>query len=157
MIFQENLYCLKNCLRVLFDTLFQSPRQLIQEDFDSLIYYCICLYLCSGDVAVDLTDERGVDVPIKTIDNKDGTFTVEYEPKTPGVYTAMIYFAEQEIPQSPIKVKVEPSIDTSGIKVEGLEPSKISLYCVFCSFLFLSIMYYSLFFSLTVSCILSIN
>ena len=97
---------------------------------------------------MDLTDERGVDVPIKTIDNKDGTFTVEYEPKTPGVYTAMIYFAEQEIPQSPIKVKVEPSIDTSGIKVEGLEPSKISLYCVFCSFLFLSIMYCSLFFPL---------
>lgn len=71
-----------------------------------------------------LTDERGVDVPVNTIDNKDGTFTVEYEPKTPGQYTVMVYFAEKEIPQSPIKVKVEASIDVSGIKVEGLEPSE---------------------------------
>ena len=84
----------------------------------------------TGDVAVGLTDERGVDVPVNTIDNKDGTFTVEYEPKTPGMYTVMVYFADKEIPQSPIKVKVEPSIDVSGIKVEGLEPSESELLCL---------------------------
>ena len=78
----------------------------------------------TGDVAVGLTNERGVDVAIKTTDNQDGTFTVEYEPKTPGSYLAMIYFADKEIPQSPVKIKVEPSIDVSGIKVEGLDSSK---------------------------------
>lgn len=49
---------------------------------------------------------------------------MEYEPKSPGVYTVMVYFAEKEIPSSPIKVKVEASIDLSKVRVEGLEPSK---------------------------------
>ncbi|KAK7101856.1 filamin-A-like isoform X2 [Littorina saxatilis] len=81
-----------------------------------------CTQAGPGDVAVGLTDERGVDVPIKTIDNKDGTFRVEYEAMTPGMYTVMVYFAEKQIPQSPIKVKIESSIDVSGITVEGLQP-----------------------------------
>ncbi|XP_076469743.1 LOW QUALITY PROTEIN: filamin-A-like [Babylonia areolata] len=86
-------------------------------------YFVIdCKQAGPGDVAVGLTDERGMDVPVKTIDNKDGTFRVEYEPKTPGVYTVMVYFAGAEVPQSPIKVTVESSMDTSGIKVEGIEP-----------------------------------
>ena len=89
----------------------------------------------TGDVAVGLTDERGVDVPVKTTDKKDGTFTVEYEPKTPGMYTVMVYFADKEIPQSPIKIKVEPSIDVSGIKVEGLEPSEFELPLIFFKYL----------------------
>ena len=75
-----------------------------------------------------MTDERGVDVPIKTTDNQDGTFTVEYEAKTPGKYTALVYFANKEVPQSPIKVDVEPNIDVSKVKVVGLEPSKFYFY-----------------------------
>ncbi|XP_059165585.1 filamin-A-like isoform X3 [Physella acuta] len=82
-----------------------------------------------GDVAVGLTDERGVDVPVKTIDNQDGTFTVEYEPKSPGTYTVLVYFANKEVPQSPIKVKVEPNIDVSKVKVIGLEP-RVYLECL---------------------------
>lgn len=85
--------------------------------------------MTTGDVAVGLTDERGMDVPVNTIDNQDGTFTVEYEAKSPGIYTVIVLFADKEIPQSPIKVKIEASIDVSGIKVEGLEPSKFYLYC----------------------------
>lgn len=83
--------------------------------------------MSAGDVAVGLTDERGVDVPVKTIDNQDGTFTVEYEPKSPGTYTVLVYFANKEVPQSPIKVKIEPNIDVSKVKVIGLEPSKSDL------------------------------
>ena len=75
-------------------------------------------------MAVGLTDERGMDVPVKTTDNQDGTFTVEYEPKTPGKYTVLVLFANKEVPQSPIKVQVEPNIDVSKVKVVGLEPSK---------------------------------
>ena len=82
-----------------------------------------------GDIAVGLTDEKGKDVPITTTDMKDGTFKVEYEPKTPGVYTVMVYFAEQPVPQSPIKVTVETSLDTSGITVEGLAPSELD-FCL---------------------------
>lgn len=77
-----------------------------------------------GDVAIALTDDKGKDVPCNTIDNKDGTFTVEYEPKTPGTYTVQVYFATKEVPQSPIKVKVESSIDLSKVTVKGLETRK---------------------------------
>lgn len=79
-----------------------------------------------GDVAIALTDERGKDVPVNTIDNKDGTFTVEYEPTTVGVYTVQVFFAEKEIPTSPIKVKVESSIDLSKVTVKGLDTRKLS-------------------------------
>lgn len=82
------------------------------------------IFTNTGDVAIALVDDRGKDVPCKTIDNKDGTFTIEYEPKTPGTYTVQVYFAGQEIPQSPIKVKVESSVDLSKVTVRGLETRK---------------------------------
>ena len=81
----------------------------------------------SGDVAIALTDDRGKDVPVNTIDNKDGTFTVEYEPTTVGIYTVQVFFAEKEIPASPIKVKVESSIDLSKVTVKGLDTRKLKL------------------------------
>ncbi|XP_021363284.1 filamin-A-like isoform X15 [Mizuhopecten yessoensis] len=74
-----------------------------------------------GDISIALTDERGKDVPVKTVDNKDGTFRIEYEPKTPGTYVVQVYFANSEIPKSPIKVTVESSIDLSKVKVVGLD------------------------------------
>ncbi|XP_041349933.1 filamin-A-like isoform X2 [Gigantopelta aegis] len=75
-----------------------------------------------GDVAIALTDGNGRDVPVKVTDKGDGTFTVDYEPKTPGTHTVMVYLAGKEIPKSPIKVNVESSIDVSKVKVVGLEP-----------------------------------
>lgn len=65
-----------------------------------------------------------MDVPVKTIDNQDGTFRVEYEAKSPGQYTVLVYFANKEVPQSPIKVQVESHIDVSKVKVIGLEKRK---------------------------------
>lgn len=41
-----------------------------------------------------------------------------------GWYTANVLFADQEIPTSPYKVNIEPNIDVSKIRVNGLEPSK---------------------------------
>ncbi|XP_048239132.1 filamin-A-like isoform X3 [Haliotis rufescens] len=88
-----------------------------------LTYFKVdCSKAGPGDVAIALTDANGRDVPVKTTDNGDGTFTVEYEPKSPGQYTVQVYFAEKPIPQSPIKVNVESSIDVSKVKVVGLEP-----------------------------------
>ena len=94
------------------------------------------VFVSPGDVAIALVDERGKDVPCNTIDNKDGTFTIEYEPKTPGVYVVQVYFATQEIPQSPIKVTVTSSIDLSKVTVKGLETRKfISKYDQTCLYL----------------------
>lgn len=81
----------------------------------------------SGDVAIALTNERGLDIPVKTIDNKDNTFRIDFEPTTVGTYTANVFFADQEIPSSPYKIHVEPSVDVGRVVVQGLEDSKYSL------------------------------
>ena len=82
-----------------------------------------------GDVAIALTDERGLDVPVKTTDNKDNTFKIDFEPKTVGTYTASVFFAEQEIPSSPYRINVDPSIDVGKVHVEGMEDSKLLFEC----------------------------
>ncbi|XP_061187564.1 filamin-A-like isoform X11 [Saccostrea echinata] len=80
-----------------------------------------CTTAGPGDIGIALTDANGRDVPVKTTDQKDGTFKVEYEPVNPGTYVVAVYFAGKEIPSSPIKVPVEASIDLSKVKVVGLD------------------------------------
>ena len=84
-----------------------------------------------GDVAIALTNERGLDVPVNTIDNKDNTFRIDFEPTTVGTYTACVFFADQEIPSSPYKINVEPSVDVSKVHVQGLDESKWIMYTMF--------------------------
>lgn len=50
--------------------------------------------------------------------------SVKYEPKIPGNHCISVTFNNQEIPQSPIKIYVEPDIDVSKIKCTGIESSK---------------------------------
>jgi len=74
-----------------------------------------------GDVSIALTDVKNQDVPFTIDDNQDGTFTIGYTPKTPGVHCISVLFADNEIPISPLKINVEPSIDVNKIRIEGLE------------------------------------
>lgn len=96
------------------------------------------LILFPGDIAIALVDAQGKDVPVNTIDQKDGTFKIEYTPNSPGTYIVSVYFANQEIPKSPIKVNVESSIDLSKVKVVGLDTRKFQ-------FVFLLIVFYQSF------------
>ncbi|XP_035216492.1 filamin-A-like isoform X2 [Stegodyphus dumicola] len=77
----------------------------------------------TGNVQAKLTDEKGTLVPVQILDNEDGTYSVDYVAPTPGNYKVSVAFAGKEVPNSPIKVKVEPQVDVSKIKVDGLEPS----------------------------------
>jgi filamin len=63
-------------------------------------------------------------VPFTIDDNQDGTFTIAYTPKSPGVHCISVLFGENEIPISPLKVHVEPTVDINKIRIEGLETSK---------------------------------
>lgn len=51
---------------------------------------------------------------------------IEYEPQSVGVYTVNVIFGENDIPTSPYTVRIEPNIDVSGIRVEGLESGKLT-------------------------------
>ncbi|XP_013789840.1 filamin-A-like [Limulus polyphemus] len=76
-----------------------------------------------GDLQVLLTDDKGKQVPVQIQNNEDETYTVDYVAPTPGNYKVTVLFAGKEIPNSPIKVDVQPKLDVSKVKVDGLEPS----------------------------------
>lgn len=71
-----------------------------------------------------MTDSKNQDLPFTIDDNHDGTFSIAYTPKSPGVHCISVLFGENEIPISPLKVTVEPTVDVNKIRVEGLETSK---------------------------------
>ena len=79
----------------------------------------------SGDISIALTDTKNQDLPFTIDDNQDGTFTIAYTPKSPGLHCISVLFGDNEIPISPLKVNVEPSIDINKIHIEGLETRKL--------------------------------
>jgi len=87
----------------------------------------------SGDISIALTDTKNQDVPFTIDDKQDGTFTIAYTAKLPGLHCISVLFSDNEIPISPIKVIVEPSVDVNKIRIEGLETSK---FCPWKSVLF---------------------
>uniref|UniRef100_H3BWV1 Filamin C n=1 Tax=Tetraodon nigroviridis TaxID=99883 RepID=H3BWV1_TETNG len=78
-----------------------------------------------GDISIGIKCAPGVvgpgeaDIDFDIIKNDNDTFTVKYTPPAPGRYTIMVLFAEQEIPISPFKVKVDPSHDAGKVRAEG--------------------------------------
>jgi hypothetical protein len=83
-----------------------------------------------GDIQMALSSEKGTDVPLSVTDNEDGTFTVDYCAPTPGNYTLNVLYGGITVPRCPLRVPVQPHVDVSKIKVDGLEPSKLLVnYC----------------------------
>ena len=73
-----------------------------------------------------MTTEQGANVPLKVIDNHDGTYRVEFEPTTVGMYNANVKFAGQITPASPYKVNVQPAaVDTSKVRVTNMPEGKM--------------------------------
>ncbi|XP_067205884.1 filamin-A isoform X4 [Linepithema humile] len=76
-----------------------------------------------GKLDVKLVSPEGRELPISLTDNEDGTYTVDYMPPQPGNYTVNLNYGGLKVPQCPIKVNVQPHVDVSKVKVDGLEPS----------------------------------
>jgi hypothetical protein len=90
-----------------------------------LLLLIACSFLTNNKKkSIALTDTQNHDVPFTIDDNQDGTFTIAYTPKSPGVHCISVLFGENEIPISPLKVNVEPTVDINKIRIEGLETSK---------------------------------
>uniref|UniRef100_A0A3Q2QDY1 Filamin C n=1 Tax=Fundulus heteroclitus TaxID=8078 RepID=A0A3Q2QDY1_FUNHE len=84
-----------------------------------------CSEAGQGDISIGIKCAPGVvgpaeaDIDFDIIKNDNDTFTVKYMPPGPGRYTIMVLFADQEIPTSPFKVKVDPSHDAGKVRAEG--------------------------------------
>ncbi|XP_015510160.1 filamin-like isoform X1 [Neodiprion pinetum] len=76
-----------------------------------------------GELDVTMATPEGRDLPITLTDNEDGTYTVDYVAPQPGNYTVNLNYGGLKVPKSPIKVNVQPHVDVSKIKVDGLEPT----------------------------------
>ncbi|XP_011253234.2 filamin-A isoform X4 [Camponotus floridanus] len=76
-----------------------------------------------GKLDVKLLSPEDRELPISLTDNEDGTYTVDYMPPQPGNYTVNLNYGGLSVPQCPIKINVQPHVDVSKVKVDGLEPS----------------------------------
>ncbi|KAG7454362.1 hypothetical protein MATL_G00258930 [Megalops atlanticus] len=84
-----------------------------------------CSEAGQGDVSIGIKCAPGVvgpaeaDIDSDIIKNDNDTFTVKYTPPGAGRYTIMVLFADQEIPISPFRIKVDPSHDATKVRAEG--------------------------------------
>ncbi len=83
-----------------------------------------CRRAGEAELTIEIVSDSGAQAEVCIQKNSDGTFSVTYTPLFHGIHTITIKYGGQQVPKSPIRVQVEPSVDTSGIKVygSGVEP-----------------------------------
>ncbi|XP_054622816.1 filamin-C-like isoform X4 [Dunckerocampus dactyliophorus] len=92
-----------------------------------------CSEAGQGDVSIGIKCAPGVvgpaeaDIDFGIIKNDNDTFTVKYTPPGSGQYTIMVVFANQEIPLSPFRIKVDPSHDAAKVRAEGPGLNKLGV------------------------------
>uniref|UniRef100_A0A8B9VP85 Filamin B n=1 Tax=Anas zonorhyncha TaxID=75864 RepID=A0A8B9VP85_9AVES len=78
-----------------------------------------CTEAGPGDLRVDMVSDTGSKAEVQIDDNKDGTYAVTYVPLSAGMYTIKMKYGGEQVPKFPARVKVEPAVDTSRVKVFG--------------------------------------
>lgn len=84
----------------------------------------------AGDAELEvhlIQDDTQKEVPVIIIDNEDNTFSIEVIAPEVGSYTTNLVYGGLKVPVIP-QVYVQPLVDVSKVKVDGLEPSKQFLY-----------------------------
>ena len=82
-----------------------------------------------GELRVSIKDSEEKEIPFSVTDNKDGTYTVTYVAREPGACVVNLNYGGVNIPQCPIKVNVQSSVDVSKVKVDDLARSKYKIIC----------------------------
>ncbi|XP_044531588.1 filamin-B-like [Gracilinanus agilis] len=72
-----------------------------------------------GVLGMEAVSDAGVKADVHIQNNKDGTYAVTYVPLAAGMYTLTLNYGGEQVPMFPARVKVDPAIDTSKIKVYG--------------------------------------
>ncbi|KAM9510776.1 LOW QUALITY PROTEIN: filamin-A-like [Guaruba guarouba] len=78
-----------------------------------------CSRAGSAELTIGIASEAGARAEVRVEENGDGTYTIAYTPLSPGVYTITVEYGGQPVPHFPSKVRVEPAVDTAGVKVYG--------------------------------------
>ncbi|XP_050314750.1 filamin-A isoform X2 [Anthonomus grandis grandis] len=80
----------------------------------------------AGEADLDVhlrNDDTHQEIPVRLTDNGDKTFSVDYEAPQSGNYSVTLDYGGLRVPTTPVKFRVEPNVDVSKIKVDGLEPT----------------------------------
>ncbi|XP_068280788.1 filamin-C-like, partial [Nyctibius grandis] len=83
-----------------------------------------CSQAGEAELTIEIGSEAGARAEV-VIENKgDGTYAITYTPACPGAYTITIKYGGRPVPNCPVRVIVDPAVDTSGVKVygKGVEP-----------------------------------
>ncbi|XP_048343970.1 filamin-B isoform X2 [Sphaerodactylus townsendi] len=72
-----------------------------------------------GKLAMEAVSDSGSKADVEVQDNKDGTYAVSYVPKSAGMHTLQMKYDGEPVPNFPARVKVDPAVDTSKVKVFG--------------------------------------
>ncbi|XP_014344981.1 filamin-B [Latimeria chalumnae] len=78
-----------------------------------------CTRAGTGKLAMEAVSDTGSKAEVDVQDNKDGTYAVTYVPHLPGIHTLLLKYGGQTVPKFPVKVKVDPAVDTSKVNVYG--------------------------------------
>uniref|UniRef100_A0A8C1UGU3 Filamin B n=1 Tax=Cyprinus carpio TaxID=7962 RepID=A0A8C1UGU3_CYPCA len=70
-------------------------------------------------LSVAVTGPKGIAEPVEVTDNGDGTHTVSYTPSVEGSYSVAVKYADEEVPRSPFKLRVQPTHDASKVRASG--------------------------------------
>ncbi|XP_062856326.1 filamin-C-like isoform X2 [Trichomycterus rosablanca] len=86
-----------------------------------------CSRAGDAELSVEIVSDSGAKAEVHIFNNNDGTFSVTYTPSSHGPYTISIRYGGVMVPKCPIRLQVEPSVDTSGVKVygPGVEPTGV--------------------------------
>ncbi|XP_053233895.1 filamin-B isoform X3 [Podarcis raffonei] len=72
-----------------------------------------------GTLDMEAVSDSGSKADVEVQDNKDGTYAVTYVPLSAGMYTLKMKYGGEPVPSFPARVKVDPAVDTSQVKVFG--------------------------------------
>lgn len=96
---------------------------------NTLVHFDVdCRKAGPGDLRVSIVNSEGKDILFSLKEKEDGTYTVHYSVPQPGTYFINLNYGGVNVPYCPIKVNVQPHVDISKIKVDGLARSKYQIY-----------------------------
>ncbi|XP_040262769.1 filamin-B isoform X3 [Bufo bufo] len=78
-----------------------------------------CSQAGPGVLTMEAVSDSGSKAEVYIQDNSDETHSITYVPMFAGMYTLSMKYGGEQVPKFPARVKIDPSVDTSKIKVFG--------------------------------------
>ncbi|NWV02632.1 FLNC protein, partial [Ptilonorhynchus violaceus] len=91
---------------------------------EAAVFSVDCSQAGEAELTIEIRSEAGAKAEVLVQNNRDGTYAITYTPACAGAYTITINYGGLPVPNCPVRVTVDPAVDTSSVKVygKGVEP-----------------------------------